>query len=79
VTKVEGILTAVTVAANGSGTITIQPKRGKPVIVSIDATTQFEKNELEIPVADLALAIGDFAQATISKATGVAVKVEVVG
>jgi hypothetical protein len=77
VTKVEGILTAVTVAADGSGTITIQPKRGKPVIVPIDVTTQLEENEMEITVADLVLAIGDFAEATISKATGVAVKVEI--
>jgi len=77
VTKIEGILTAVTVAADGSGAITIQPKRGKPVIVPIDATTKFEENEMEITVA--ALAIGDVAQATISKATGVAVKVEIGG
>lgn len=77
VTKVEGILTAATVAGDGSGTITIQPKRGKPVIVPIDATTKFEKNQIEIPVTDLALAIGDFTQATISKTTGVAIKVEI--
>jgi len=32
---------------------------------------------MEITVADLELAIGDFAEATISKATGVAIKVEI--